>query len=140
MKLQDLEELIQNGESDTLEFKKTTASLDGAAQTLCGFLNGKGGHVLIGVSANGKLAGQSVTDCTLQEIARALAKFEPHAQIHIHRIAVEPNKEVIMLATPPADRTLRDDFQHLKRLGLIVIKGHGRGASWSLAPRSNKAE
>jgi ATP-dependent DNA helicase RecG len=33
---------------------------------------------------------------------------------------------------PPADRALRDDFQHLKRLGLLQVSGIGRGAKWSL--------
>ena len=31
-----------------------------------------------------------------------------------------------------ADRTLRDDLLHLKRLGLINSRGHGRGAVWFL--------
>lgn len=45
-----------------------------------------------------------------------------------------------------ADRTLRDDLLHLKRLGLINSRGHGREAVWFLAeePRlgqkPNKAE
>ncbi|MGO9325889.1 MAG: hypothetical protein ACLP07_15145, partial [Terracidiphilus sp.] len=46
-----------------------------------------------------------------------------------------------------ADRTLRDDLLHLKRLGLIDSRGHGRGAVWFLAAapkpedgNSNKAE
>ena len=33
----------------------------------------------------------------------------------------------------PTDRALRDDFQHLKRLGLIQVSGHGRGAKWILS-------
>jgi ATP-dependent DNA helicase RecG len=32
------------------------------------------------------------------------------------------------------ERTLRDDLQHLKRLGLVNSKGRGRGAAWNLAP------
>lgn len=45
------------------------------------------------------------------------------------------------LNNPPADRTLRDDFQHLKRLGLIGVTGHGRGAKWQLIEAvDNKAE
>ena len=45
-----------------------------------------------------------------------------------------------------AERTLRDDLLHLKRLGLISSRGHGRGATWFLAPEpqpekaANKAE
>jgi hypothetical protein len=45
------------------------------------------------------------------------------------------------LSNPPADRTLRDDFQHLKRLRLIEISGHGRGAKWHLMETAgHKAE
>ena len=43
----------------------------------------------------------------------------------------------LKLSAPPADRTLRDDFQHLKRLGLVDLMGRGRGARWVLV---NKAE
>lgn len=45
-----------------------------------------------------------------------------------------------------AERTLRDDLLHLKRLGLISSQGHGRGATWFLIPdpqpreNENKAE
>jgi len=45
-----------------------------------------------------------------------------------------------------AERTLRDDLLHLKRLGLINSRGHGRGATWFLVPGTesgdgkNKAE
>jgi ATP-dependent DNA helicase RecG len=45
-----------------------------------------------------------------------------------------------------ADRTLRDDLLHLKRLGLIDSRGHGRGAVWFLGAtpkfedEPNKAE
>jgi hypothetical protein len=45
-----------------------------------------------------------------------------------------------------ADRTLRDDLLHLKRLGLINSRGHGRGAVWFLVAEpkpdqnSNKAK
>jgi predicted HTH transcriptional regulator len=42
------------GESATLEFKKSTAELRRTGETLCGFLNGDGGRVLIGVTPAGK--------------------------------------------------------------------------------------
>ncbi|MHB8767302.1 MAG: hypothetical protein ACYDA8_23595 [Deferrisomatales bacterium] len=37
------------------------------------------------------------------------------------------------LSSRPADRTLRDDLAHLKRLGLVGSEGYGRGATWALA-------
>lgn len=61
MKLDQLTRFIQKGESETLEFKSSTANLKSAAKTLCAFLNGKGGVVLIGVSNEKKLIGQHVS-------------------------------------------------------------------------------
>lgn len=39
------------------------------------------------------------------------------------------------LDRPPADRTLRDDLLHLKRLSLVESQGRGRGATWCLRRR-----
>ncbi|HID75188.1 MAG TPA: transcriptional regulator, partial [Planctomycetaceae bacterium] len=51
MDLIRLKQLVQRGESETVEFKKSTAQLRRAMETLCGMLNRNGGRVLIGVTA-----------------------------------------------------------------------------------------
>ena len=43
MNLDELDEIVAHGESDSVEFKKSTSQLKRAGETLCGFLNGKGG-------------------------------------------------------------------------------------------------
>ena len=62
MQLQDVEKLIQNGEFETVEFKKSTGQLMRAAETLCGMLNGTGGMVLFGVTGKGNPAQPTVFD------------------------------------------------------------------------------
>lgn len=42
------------------------------------------------------------------------------------------------MAAPPADRTLREDLFHLKRLGVVGSEGHGRGSYWFLEGRDEK--
>ena len=71
------------GESPSLELKTSTSQLSGACETVCAFLNAKGGTVLIGVKNNGQVIGQHVTDNTRQEIAREIKKIEPpvHQQV-----------------------------------------------------------
>jgi len=101
MNLKHIEDLILKDESEILEFKKSTAKLKGAAETLCAFLNGKGGTVLIGVTDNKKITGQNITDQTRQEIANTLRKFEPTANIEIQYISSSSNKEVIVLTAHP---------------------------------------
>jgi predicted HTH transcriptional regulator len=48
-----------------VELKKSTAVLRRTGETLCGFLNGDGGWVLIGITPVGKAISQSVSDRTL---------------------------------------------------------------------------
>ncbi len=105
MNRQDIERLVQSGESETLEFKKSTAQLRGAAQSLCGMLNGNGGRILIGVTANGRIVGQKISDKTLRDLAATLQKFEPSAPVQQTRVPVGDNVddgvEVMLLEAVP---------------------------------------
>jgi ATP-dependent DNA helicase RecG len=78
-----LKALIKQGESNTVEFKTSTAQLKSSFETICAFLNGKGGTVLIGINNEGEIVGQHVTDATRQEIAREINKLEPEALLDI---------------------------------------------------------
>ena len=100
--MSDLQRLIAEGESETLELKRSTGQLNRAGQTLCGFLNHVGGSVVIGVLDDGRIVGQEVSDKTRRELALMLGKFEPPAPIQIDFVEL-PNtgKAVIVLEAPP---------------------------------------
>lgn len=100
MNIEQLQKLVQEGESQQLEFKKSTSQLKAAFETVCAFLNGKGGIILFGVNNNGELMGQSVTDNTKQELAKEIKKIEPKAQIEIHFIPLNPTNQIIVLEVP----------------------------------------
>jgi len=53
MQVEDVEKLIQYGESEAVEFKRSTGQRTTAAKTFCGMLNGTGGMVLFGVNDKG---------------------------------------------------------------------------------------
>lgn len=95
--MQQLKSLVKQGESDSVEFKKTTARLNAIFETVCGFLNNKGGIVLIGATDKGDLVGQDVSDSTRREIANELAKIEPPAEIEINYIPLKDRKHVIAM-------------------------------------------
>ncbi|MHB1423322.1 MAG: ATP-binding protein [Gemmataceae bacterium] len=99
MNLVQLKRLVSGGESERLEFKKSTGELKEGMQTLCGFLNGQGGKVLFGVTKSGKIQGQDISDNTLQEVAREIVRLEPAATIAQMRVPVEGTREVLMLET-----------------------------------------
>jgi ATP-dependent DNA helicase RecG len=89
--------LVKKGESSTLEFKKSTAQLQAAFQTVCAFLNNDGGVILIGVTDNGRIIGQEVADRTKREIAEEQIRIEPPIQLSIEYVSVEENKQVIVI-------------------------------------------
>ena len=57
----EIDNLVTQGESETLEFKKTTGERVEVAKTTCAMLNHRGGVVLIGVAKDGTVVGQDVT-------------------------------------------------------------------------------
>jgi len=62
MQLQDIEKLIRNGETEALEFKRSTGQRTTAAKTLCGMLNGAKGMVLFDVTDKGNPAQSTLSD------------------------------------------------------------------------------
>lgn len=98
--LNAIEDLVRGGESESVEFKKTTGQLPRAGKTLCAFLNGEGGRVFIGVTPEGRVVGQQIADSTLQDIATVLDRFEPAAPISQEIVPVGDDRSVIVLAAP----------------------------------------
>jgi len=119
MDLKKLKSLVSAGESETVEFKKSTGQLRRAAETICGMLNGSGGRVLIGVTPEGRITGQAVSDKTIREVAEVLQKFEPPTSIAQFRLNVADNKEVLVLeAIPnPESRPYVFDGRPYQRIG-----------------------
>ena len=97
MTVTQLEAEVARGESDTREFKKSTAEREAAMKTLCGMLNGSGGRVLIGVTETGKVRGQVVSDATLKDLAHVYAQFEPPAAVRQQRVALANGHEVFVV-------------------------------------------
>ncbi len=117
--MNELEQLIELGESETVEFKKSTAQLRRAMETLCGMLNGSGGHVLVGVTPQGRIIGQAISDKTLREVAELLRRFEPPATIAQTRINIGDGKDVLVFeACPdPTQRPYIFDGRPYQRIG-----------------------
>jgi len=97
--VKQLTTLVKKGEGPTLEFKRSTGELKEGMQTLCAFLNSKGGAVLFGVNRKGEPEGQQVSGQTLHEITAAFSRFEPPVNVQVGRIKVRADREVIALHT-----------------------------------------
>jgi ATP-dependent DNA helicase RecG len=102
--LSDIESLVFYGESQTLEFKKTTAEIKEACKSICGMLNAFGGKVLIGVTNSGKILGQEVSDQTLRDLQLEFQKLEPSYSPELSLVEISSGKKVIVLDVNPSSQ------------------------------------
>ena len=120
MTLDDIKQLVSAGESETLEFKKTTGQRSAAAKTVCAMLNTRGGYVLFGVRPDRTIAGQDVGERTLDEISAEIRKIDPSFAPAINRTRAARGKEVISLCVDPErgkEKPYRYDSRAYCRVG-----------------------
>jgi len=87
--------LVALGESEMLECKATTGTRREAATTVCAMLNQRGGHVLFGVTPEGGIVGQQVSERTLEEVSAEFQRIDPPAFPEIERVQISGDLEVI---------------------------------------------
>lgn len=91
-------DIISKGESEQLEFKKSTGSIREIIETVCAFANNSGGKIYVGVTDNGRIAGQQVTDDTLKNLANEIKlNTDPKIYPSISKIELE-DKNCILIA------------------------------------------
>src|ERR1700730_17961107 len=100
MLLEELQKLVAAGESENLEFKKTSGQRTEAAKTVCALLNGLGGFVIFGVEDKGEIAGQHVTAKTLGDISVELRRIDPPIFPEIETVTIGEDKSVIVIRVP----------------------------------------
>lgn len=85
MTIDDIQKLIDQDESVTLELKKSTGELKDAMHTACAFLNTDGGWLIFGVTPTSRrILGQDVNDNTQREISQALSGLEPAIEVKVN--------------------------------------------------------
>ena len=99
MTLEHIAALTATGESETLEFKETTGTRREAAMTVCAFLNQNGGQALFGVTPAGVVAGQQVSERTIEELSAELRQIDPPAFPTVERVPVGGGRDVIVVST-----------------------------------------
>ena len=94
----ELRSLIADGESESLEFKKSTGEIKSGMQTLCAMLNHRGGRVLFGVERSGQVVGQNVSDGTLEGVTQEIKEIEPSVFPQVERIGVDGGREIVSVS------------------------------------------
>ena len=104
-------EVVSEGESETLELKATTGARREGAETMCAMLNTRGGRILFGVTKQGTITGQQVSDATIEGVSAEIQRIEPPVYPTIERISLGGNLQVVMVtveAGPVRPYTYRD--------------------------------
>ena len=100
MKFHEISELIRKGEYETIEFKKSLAESREIGETVCAFLNKRGGVILIGVDDDGNVVGVRVRHGTLENLSNFIREtIRPKPIFSIEVYAVE-NKVIIFIEIP----------------------------------------
>ena len=97
MTLDVISALVQTGESETLEFKSTTGTRREAVRTICAMLNQDGGQVLFGVTPDGNVVGQQVSERTIEELSNELQRIDPPAFPTVERVPIAEDREVLVV-------------------------------------------
>jgi len=117
MELDELQKLVSQGESETLEFKKSTGQRSAAAKTLCAMLNGQGGVVLFGATDKGEIVGQKVAAKTLEDLAQEFRKIDPQVTPSLETIDTGNGLAVIVVTAPSSGGPFMFDGRAYVRSG-----------------------
>jgi ATP-dependent DNA helicase RecG len=98
MTLEQIAALVQGGESETLEFKRSTGELRSGMQAMTALLNHRGGRVVFGVEPDGRIVGQQVSGRTLEDVAAEVGQVEPPAFPAIEQVPVAEGREVLIVS------------------------------------------
>lgn len=98
MNMADIRRMVALGESERLEFKGSSGQRSEAARSVCGMLNGIGGHVMFGVADKGSIIGQQVSTKTVEDITAELRRIDPPAFPDIEVVSCENGLDVIVLS------------------------------------------
>ena len=94
---EQITKMVATGESETLEFKATTGTRRQATETLCAMLNHRGGCIIFGVTPEGDVVGQQVSDQTVKEVSDEIQRIEPPVFPTIERIPLDTGKETLVV-------------------------------------------
>ena len=110
--------LIAQGESETLEFKRSIAEKESAAKTICAMLNGpRGGTILFGVSDDGRIRGLDAGQRTHDLLRGELRKIDPPIALDLETVTMADGRSVIAIVIPGNTGIYRYDGRPYARFG-----------------------
>jgi ATP-dependent DNA helicase RecG len=114
----DIEELIERGETQSLEFKESLRLKDEIGETVSAFSNSDGGTVIVGVSDNGGVFGVDIGKNTLEEVANYIKRnTDPRIFPRIEVTETGDKKVVVIDVAESAEKPVFFKNHGYKRVG-----------------------
>lgn len=93
----DIQQLLNAGESETLEFKQSVGEIREIIETAGAFANGQGGTLVIGVTSTGKVLGVDIGKDTLESLANSIQQQTDPKVFPSIRVAEVEGKNIVIL-------------------------------------------
>lgn len=100
----ELREIIRNGESSGVEFKRDDVRPQDLAKELCALANFEGGHLLLGVEDNGTITGLTRTPAEAESVIMNICRgdlMQPPLTPYWETVEVDGN--IVAIVSLPAD-------------------------------------
>ena len=119
----DLPALIAQGESETVEFKRSVAELEQVVETVAALANTRGGLVLIGVGPKGEIAGVDVGQVTGERIAnRITGNTDPVIYPSVQVVEVAGRKVFAIAVAESDNKPHLAAGRAFKRVGATTVQ------------------
>lgn len=119
----DLPALIAQGESETVEFKRSVAELEQVVETVAALANTRGGLVLIGVGPKGEIAGVDVGQVTGERIAnRITGNTDPVIYPSVQVVEVAGRKVFAIAVAESDNKPHLATGRAFKRVGATTVQ------------------
>jgi len=105
-------------ETIRVEFKKSTAELKQALEDICAFANSGEGVLYFGITDDGKVCGQDISDKTIQKVSTSiLSSIEPRVYPNIYEDKIKGKSVLVVEVKNGPDRPYFYKGKAFKRVG-----------------------
>jgi len=119
----NLEKIVLHGESETLEFKKSTGEWKEIIKTISAFSNTKGGTILIGINDSGKIKGVDIGKNTLEDLANKIKEnTDPKIYPHITTKVIDGKSIIIIDVKEASDHLILAFGRPFRRVGKSTMR------------------
>ena len=119
----NLKKIISQGESETVEFKKSPSESKEIIKTISAFANTKGGIIFTGVSNSGKMLGVEIGKDTIERLVNQITQnTDPKVHPHITVEKIDEKQIIIIKIKESSDHLVLAFGRPYKRVGKSTLQ------------------